>query len=168
MAYGIMELRDNGARRGGPYFTLDNNIFKMLGVGQYDTSGVQKGKDVFSKDAFFPLMMVPGQTAMTNFTNTSTSWHPEFDKSGASTMVTSTDVKTLSDELTFVGFDTVMVAGRTFANACKIASPGSASGQVSMAWRAKGFGWVRTEEQTAQGTLVPGTRVDIIKIIAAP
>lgn len=168
MAYGIMELRDNGARRGGPYFITDNNIHRMLGVGQYDTSGVQKGKDVFSKEAVFPLTMVPGQTSMANFTSTSTSWRLEFDKSGASSTVTSTDVTALSDQLTFVGFDTITVAGRTFANACKIASPGSVAGQVSMAWRAKGFGWVRTEEQTVQGALVPGTRVEIVKIIAAP
>ncbi|WP_187364116.1 hypothetical protein [Massilia genomosp. 1] len=168
MAYGIVELRDNGARRGGPYFTLDNNVYRMLGVGQYDTSGAQKGKDVFSKEASFPLTMVAGQTVMANYTNTSTSWHLEFDKSGASRIVTNTEVETLSDELTFVGFDTITVAGRQFANACKIAFPGSVAGQVSMTWRAKGFGWIRTEEQTAQGALVPGTRVEIVKIIAAP
>ncbi|NIA00488.1 hypothetical protein [Massilia sp. CCM 8734] len=168
MAYGIVELRDNGARRGGPYFTLDNNVYRMLGVGQYDTSGAQNGKDVFSKEASFPLTMVAGQTVMANYTNTSTSWHLDVDKSGASRMVTNTEVETLSDELTFAGFDTITVAGRRFANACKIAFPGSVAGQVSMTWRAKGFGWIRTEEQTAQGTLVPGTRVEIVKIIAAP
>lgn len=143
-------------------------MFRMLGVGQYDAKDAQKGKDVFSREAAFALTMVPGQTVMSNFTNTSSSWHLEFDKSGASSTVTSTDVKTVSDELTFVGFDTLTVAGRTFANACKLASPGSAPGQVSMVWRAKGFGWIRAEEQTIQGTPVPGTRVEIVKILAAP
>lgn len=159
MAIGDVELRENGTRFGAAFHTLNGNVYTPLGIAQYSDRGIPDGKDVYSKEAVIVLNMVPGQTVVSNYINTitSTSFGPA-----------TTTIETVSDEMTFAGFESMTVAGRTFANTCKLTMPSDVKGQMSVAWLAKGFGVIRSEEQTTQGTPIAGTRNEIAKIITAP
>ncbi|QPI52365.1 hypothetical protein IV454_13280 [Massilia antarctica] len=159
MAYGEVELRENGTRFGAPFHTLNGNVYTPLGIAQYSDRGIPDGKDVYSKEAIIVLNMVPGQTVVSNYINTMTS-----TSNGSAT----TRIEAVSDEITFAGFENITMAGRTFANTCKLTTPSNVKGQMSVSWVAKEFGMVRSEEQTIQGVPLAGTRNEIVKILSAP
>lgn len=158
MAYGDVELREDGTRFGAAFHTLNGSVYTPLGIAQYNHFGVPDGKYVYSKEAITVLNMVPGQTVVSNYLNTITSTYP----------TTTVKIESVTDEMTFVGFENIIAAGRTFSNTCKLTMPSNVKGQVSVAWAAKGFGFIRSEEQTIQGVPVAGTRDEIVNIISAP
>ncbi|MDM5176330.1 hypothetical protein PO883_03885 [Massilia sp. DJPM01] len=157
MAYADVYLRENGTRLAAVYNAFDGKVFTPLGLTQYNEAGVYEDKYVYSKEAALVLNKVPGQAIVLHFTETITR---------ANSLTT--EVKTVNDELTFAGFETITVAGRIFANTCKITGASDVQGQLAVGWMAKGFGWIRTEDQSATGTLVAGTRNEIVTIITAP
>lgn len=71
------------------------------------------------------------------------------------------------EQMTFLGFENMTLAGHQFNNACKFSEPGDA-GKTDVFWLAKGFGTIRSEEHDAQGALVPGSRVEVKTIVNAP
>lgn len=161
-AIGAVELRANETRSGARYHTVNDTNVQILGINDYTIAGVYSGKYVFSSELRFPSTMTPGQTVRMTFTETRTLVNP----------APSVEVTTLTEENIFVGLEDLTLGGRTFSNVCKISSTnlsqGSNTTTKSVSWVANGFGTIRSETQTTQGVLVPGTRVELATVITAP
>jgi hypothetical protein len=160
-AMGRVELRANETRFSAVYETVQDGYVKLLGMQDYDGSGAPDGVYVNSDTAKFSTGMKVGQT--TDLTYTVTNTEPNYSTG-------STEVRQYeqSGSITFAGVENVALGGRTFTNVCKLTDPDEGRpGQTYVAWRAKGFGYIRTERQDAQGVTVSGTRKELATILSA-
>ncbi|CUI07414.1 hypothetical protein BN2497_9605 [Janthinobacterium sp. CG23_2] len=153
----MTETRADGTLFGIVYQHVIGTTLYSPGIFDYTANNIPSGKYVNSADAKMSLDLAPGQSTVTHYTVTQTRY-PE----------NTTSIVQESAEFTFAGFETVTVANRTFANACKITFPTDANGNTYTAWFAKGFGKVRTTNKDAKGVIVPGGLYEIVKILAAP
>jgi hypothetical protein len=156
-AFGRVELRSDDTRFGAFYQTISGGFLHILGSNDYTQQGAFAGKQVYSSGYQFPLDMVPGQTVQVAYTNTTTS---------VQTGTTSTSNKT--DQLTFIGFENLTLAGHTFSNVCKVSAPGTVNGRTDIAWFAKDYGVIKSESLDAQGVTVAGTTITLTSIVTAP
>lgn len=155
--YGSVELRSDDTRFGASYQTISGGYIHLLGVNQYDQGGIYNGKNVYSSSNQIPVDMTSGQTIQLNYTDTSTS---TFDNTTTTT--------NRSYQFTFVGLENLVLGGKLFSNVCKVKISNGSSSQSSVKWFAKGFGMIRSETQDATGVTVPGSRVELTSIVAAP
>lgn len=155
-AMGQVELRADGTRFGSTYFTVDSTYVQVLGGNQYDSTGVYDGKDVNSSGNRLPVNMTPGQSVQLSYTRAST-------RSLAPSTTTNE-----AAQVTFVGFESLTLGGRTFTNVCRVDSPDPSSAETHVSWVAPGFGFIRSETQDAQGVTVPGTRGELAAIDTVP
>lgn len=155
--FGITEMRTDGTLFGVTYRHVEGNTAYFPGMVDYTDRGVYNFKRVNSADAKLNLDLVPGQTVVNHFTATET-------RAPNNT----TTISSETDQFTFVGFETVTVAGHTFKNACKLTFATEKNGETDVTWLAYGFGNVRSHTLNAQGAIIPGTTYEIVKILSAP
>lgn len=155
--FGMTEMRTDGTLFGVIYRHVEGNTVYFLGMVDYTDRGVYNFKRVNSAEAKLNLDLVPGQTVVNHFTYTETR-APE----------NTTTISSETEQFTFVGFETVTAAGRTFKDACKLTSPTGKNGETDVTWLANGFGNVRSHTLNAQGAIIPGTTYEVVKILSAP
>ena len=152
-----VEVRGFGGTRFGAFYsTISGGFYRYLGSIDYDGQGNYDSK-IVNSGWQIPANMTLNQTVIVNYTSTRTDTYP--------VAKVSTSVGT--DEIKFLGFEDLTIAGRQFTNACKFSQPGS-DGTTSVSWSAKGFGTIRYEDQNAQGITLPGTRTEIKTIVNVP
>ena len=156
-AFGDVELRSDDTRFVASYQTISGGFVHLLGDYQYSQTGELNEKEVYSSGYQFPVDMAIGQTVQLNYTDTTT-----LLPSGTPS------TRSLTDVVTFVGFENLTLAGHVFANTCKFTLPTGTAGQVRAVWVAKGFGAIRREWQDTQGVMVAGSRVELATIVSAP
>jgi hypothetical protein len=153
----MTETRADGTLFGIVYQHVIGNTLYLPGIFDYSSNNIPSGKFVNSADAKISLDLVPGQSVVTHYTVTKTAY-----PSNAISIVQETE------GFTFAGFETITVANRTFANACKMTFAPEANGNVYTAWHANGFGSVRAYSKDTKGNTVQGSFYEIVKILAAP
>lgn len=153
----MTETRADGTIFGIAYQHVIGNTLYMPGIFDYTSNNIPSGKFVNSADAKISLDLVPGQSTVTHYTVTRTAYPAN-----------TTSIESETVAFTFVGFETITVANRTFANACKITFAPEKNGDIYTSWFASGFGSARAYTKDAKGATVQGSFNEIVKIIAAP
>jgi len=158
-AFSAVELRANDTRFGAFFQVVGGGFVNFLGILDYDINGVSSGtKNVYSSGYRVAVDLAPGQTVQLNYTDTQTRTQP----------TSSTTVNNVTEQFNFVGFENLTLGGRTFSDVCKIRSPNAGTGQATVTWFASGFGAIRSEKQDALGVMVPGSRNELVTVLAAP
>lgn len=158
MAYGYRELRSDDSTFGTTYMAKDDSYITILG--NLDDSG---STNVYTGYRF-PASMSAGQTANITYSEVDTVIFPPPSPSPQTFTYNNQ-----AASFTFVGFEDLMLGGKTFTNACKLSSPYHADAtKTDYTWFAKGFGWIRGVVLDAQGNEVPGTRRELTSIVTAP
>ncbi|MDC8760513.1 hypothetical protein [Janthinobacterium fluminis] len=157
-AFALAEFRPNNTRSVEFYQKIEGGYVRPLGQYEYDAAGAFLAKSVVTGDTGIPLNILPGKSVEMKYavmSNTSTAGGALVPENYAETF-------------TFIGFEDVVLAGRTFANVCKytIRRPGETTQEAF--WLAKGFGLIRYETLDAQGAAMPGRRTELTSIISAP
>lgn len=153
----MTETRTDGTLFGIVYQHVIGNTLYMPGIFDYTSNNIPSGKFVNSADAKIALDLVPGQSTVTHYTVTRTAYPAN-----------TTSIESETVAFTFVGFETITVASRTFANACKITFAPEKNGDIHTTWIASGFGSARAYTKDAKGATVQGSFNEIVKILAAP
>jgi hypothetical protein len=163
MLLGHAERRANGTRFGTNFSKIEGGFLQYLGYNDYDFNGLPSSTNVASSSARTPTDMKPGQTIQSSYTITETPVDP------ARQVTTST----VTETVTFVGFETLTLGERKFENTCKFISTYDRTGvhntgSIGASWVAKGFGYIKSEERDVNGVLIPNSSVTLKRIIAAP
>jgi hypothetical protein len=150
-----MILYSDDKRSGGPYFAKDDTSVQVLGFNFYDQTGTFTEQHRFSPYRI-PLNMTPNEVVRNAFTIT-------VEPASGEGRVEST-----LEDAVFVGLENVQLGGRTFTDACKFRFRYPGEKQATDYWFAKGFGIIRTEELDEEGSVVPGSRLELATILTAP
>lgn len=151
---GAVELRANNTRFGATYSALSNDYFEFLISVDYDINGAYSHKYVYSNYRI-PLNMTPGSSVTINGTET------EVNALGVQQ-----PADPFTETFTFLGFEDLTLAGRSFPNTCKLREDTGIGGNKPVYWIAKGFGVIKEEIRDPQGTLVSSTEIETI--VSAP
>jgi len=152
---GVNSLRADNTRASTRFTTLTDTHFQFIGARMYDVSGDLEFKYVYSSNYRLPLDMAIGSTIQINATETETN--------------IATNAQTtspFSETYTFLGFEDITLAGRSFPNTCKLREVAGMSGNKWLYWIAKDFGVIKSEVRNAQDALIDSNELALI--ISAP
>lgn len=169
-AFGAAQLRDDGTRFGTQYYAIESSHIRLLGDSVTDIAGATLSTSVYFSDYRLPLTLTAGE--FVHFSGFSTT------TSTAEPVATAVDIQTTQQlsKMTYLGQETLRLGGQTFTNACRFQSVGSsvdvhdadnALSWSQVLWFAQGYGVIQSEDIDVQGLAVPGSRNQLVKIIAA-
>jgi hypothetical protein len=142
-AIGSVELRADGTRFGVQFYAVDAEFIHLLGDIDYFQSGELASVMTNSTTSRFPATMQPGDSFQFSATNT----RVYVPMPPQTTSKTRTELETAA--ITYLGQETLLLAGHTFANVCKLRVQSSTVDTsnssnnryfLSNVWFAKGYG----------------------------
>lgn len=109
---------------------------------------------IYSDDSRFPVQMNVGQSVSITYT--------------ASIFRNESQIKTetSTENITFIGYENLVLAGHTFENSCHISLTENGEESSTHTWWAEGFGVIKIEEHDAAGNLIDDRRNSISQILA--
>lgn len=169
-AFGAAELRDDGTRVGTQYYAIESGQIRLLGDSATDIAGTTSSTSVYFNDYRIPLTLALGASVYFSGLSTTTNTPEPFD--------TAVDIHMTQQrsKITYLGQETLHLGGHTFTDVCKLESAGSsvdshdadnAVNWAQLLWVARGYGVIQSEDIDVQGRAVPGSRNQLMKIIAA-
>jgi len=134
------------------YWSPESDAIHFWGQVHYNNPDHSaSSKDVSSSGNSLPLTMQAGQSVSLDYTETTTL----FADGQTSTQPNKVTV-------TFEGFETVTLGGKTFENACRLKTVDASDPGASTVWFAKGFGPIRSRDTDGAGKVVFEMALDTI------
>ncbi|WP_140629942.1 hypothetical protein [Methylibium rhizosphaerae] len=150
---GVLDFSDlTDHRRSVSYWSQESNGIRFWGSQAFNLDGSVFYKSVSSDGAVLPLTLQAGQAVTLDYTDTVTSGGQ-------------TTTKAEHEKWTFVGFESLTLGGKVFADACKvtIVDPTDPEDRPSTAWFAKGFGVIRVTYTNHAGAPVEVVLDSVVK-----
>ena len=143
-------------RSAATYWSPESNGIRFWGLVEYDESGTAQTKTVHSAAFLLPLTLQAGQSTVLKYTDTV--------QQLTGPQAGQTDTEVLEETWTFEGFETLTLAGKTFADTCRIKTQDAAAGEdgPSTLWFAKGFGVIRVRHTNSAGQVVEESSLNAV------